>query len=206
MIKPRRVRSSVMPPRIHFAAMSLGFAALHLAPAFADDLPRISEFSRYPGGPQTMIVQKGTTPKPQLGAQQSNSLSISGPQVKDPMAPAEGKAIEQSGAPSPSWKLGETVKIMPDLKRSDKTASHASSICTRMKATDTLIFHGQRQHAERFVECVVGHWPNVHSVFRGGTRRQDMIRPRRVAPASGDDQCVIEPSGDIRPNQKCGGA
>jgi len=38
--------------------------------------------------------------------------------------------------------------------------------CTRMKATDTLVFHGHRQHAERFVECSVGRWPNVHSEFR----------------------------------------
>lgn len=46
------------------------------------------------------------------------------------------------------------------------TASHASGICTRMKATDTLILHGHSQHAERFVECIVGRWPDVHSVFR----------------------------------------
>lgn len=37
--------------------------------------------------------------------------------------------------------------------------------CTRMKATDTLILNGRRQPAERFIECSVGHWPNVHSVF-----------------------------------------
>lgn len=43
---------------------------------------------------------------------------------------------------------------------------YANSNCTRMKVTDTLIFNGQRQHAERFVECIIGHWPNVHSVFR----------------------------------------
>jgi hypothetical protein len=40
----------------------------------------------------------------------------------------------------------------------------ASNNCTRMKATDTLIFYGRRQHAEQFVECVVGHWPSVHTV------------------------------------------
>jgi hypothetical protein len=44
--------------------------------------------------------------------------------------------------------------------------AHASSNCTRMKMTDTLVLHGHRQHAERFVECVVGRWPDVHSVFR----------------------------------------
>lgn len=45
-------------------------------------------------------------------------------------------------------------------------AVHASGNCTRMKATDTLIFYGHPQHAERFVECSVGRWPNVYSVFR----------------------------------------
>jgi hypothetical protein len=39
-------------------------------------------------------------------------------------------------------------------------------VCTRMKATDTLILNGHRQHAEHFVECIVGHWPNVDSVFQ----------------------------------------
>lgn len=37
--------------------------------------------------------------------------------------------------------------------------------CWCMKATNTLIFYDHRQHAERFVECTVGRWPNVHSVF-----------------------------------------
>lgn len=41
-----------------------------------------------------------------------------------------------------------------------------SECCLRMKATDTLTLKGHRQHAERFVECIVGHWPNVDSVFR----------------------------------------
>jgi hypothetical protein len=49
------------------------------------------------------------------------------------------------------------------------TPAYAGGTCTRMKVTDTLILHGHRQHAERFVECIVGHWPNVDSVFR---RRQ----------------------------------
>jgi hypothetical protein len=44
--------------------------------------------------------------------------------------------------------------------------AYAGRNCTRMKASDTLILHGHRQHAERFVECIVGHWPNVDSVFR----------------------------------------
>lgn len=49
-------------------------------------------------------------------------------------------------------------------------ADTSPSICARMKATDTLIFRGHRQHAERFIECTVGHWPNVHSVFREAVR------------------------------------
>lgn len=44
--------------------------------------------------------------------------------------------------------------------------SVSAAPCTRMKMSDTLIFHGQPQRAEQFVECVVGRWPNVHSVFR----------------------------------------
>lgn len=43
--------------------------------------------------------------------------------------------------------------------------AHAEGNCTRMKATDTLILHGHRQHAEHFVECIVGRWPNVYSEF-----------------------------------------
>ncbi len=46
-----------------------------------------------------------------------------------------------------------------------------ASICTHLKATDTLIFHGHKQHAERFVECIVGRWPNVDSVFRAAPSR-----------------------------------
>ena len=42
--------------------------------------------------------------------------------------------------------------------------------CERMKATDTLISKGRRQRAEHFVECNVGHWPNVDSVIRRVTR------------------------------------
>lgn len=45
--------------------------------------------------------------------------------------------------------------------------AYASNNCSRMKATDTLVLGGHRQrHPERFVECIVGHWPNVDSVFR----------------------------------------
>jgi hypothetical protein len=38
--------------------------------------------------------------------------------------------------------------------------------CTRLKRADTLVIHGTRQHAERFAECIAGHWPNVDEVYR----------------------------------------
>lgn len=46
------------------------------------------------------------------------------------------------------------------------TPALASERCTPLKPADTLILHGKRQHAERFVECILGHWPNVESAFR----------------------------------------
>lgn len=47
----------------------------------------------------------------------------------------------------------------------------ASSNCIRMKSSDYLAFYGRRQHADRFVECVVGRWPNVHTAIRRFRRR-----------------------------------
>lgn len=37
--------------------------------------------------------------------------------------------------------------------------------CTRMKARDYLAINGHRVHAERYVECIIGHYPNVDSVL-----------------------------------------
>ena len=37
--------------------------------------------------------------------------------------------------------------------------------CRRLSAADTLVLHGRKQRAEQFIECSVGHWPNVDSVF-----------------------------------------
>lgn len=42
----------------------------------------------------------------------------------------------------------------------------SSALCSYLRPSDTLVLHGRARRPERFVECVEGHWPNVHSVFR----------------------------------------
>jgi hypothetical protein len=56
--------------------------------------------------------------------------------------------------------------ILSGLCLNAQVSAERNSSCRRLSPGDTLILHGKRQHAERFVECITGHWPNVDEVYR----------------------------------------